>query len=260
MKISFIQSLKIQIRVIGALLLREILTRYGRHNLGFLWLFLEPLLFTIGIITLWSFAKLHTGSVSIIAFAITGYSYVLMWRNIGGRLAGAVEPNLSLMYHRNVRIIDVYWSRFILEVAGITISFILLMAVFIVLGLISAPDNIFMMLMAWLLLTLFTAGLGFVVGVMSEISEVFDRIWHTFTYLFLPFSGSFFFVDTLPTALQKYALYIPPVHAIEMLRHGYYGHLVRTHEEPMYLFVVSISLLLVGLLGVSWLNKKVIPT
>lgn len=259
MNSSFIKSLKIQIRVIGALLLREVLTRYGRHNLGFLWLFLEPLLFTMGIIVLWSYTKLHTGSISIIAFAITGYSYILMWRNIGGRLAGAVEPNLALMYHRNVHIIDVYWSRLILEVAGITISFILLMAIFIVLGLIDMPDSIFLMLCAWLLLTLFITGLGFVVGVMSEISEVFDRIWHTFTYLFLPFSGAFYFVDTLPTALQKYILYVPPVHAIEMLRHGYYGHLVNTHEEPLYLFIVSIALLLLGLLGVSWLNKKVIP-
>lgn len=259
MKPTFSQSLRIQIRVIGALLLREVLTRYGRHNLGFLWLFLEPLLFTVGIVILWSYVKLHTGSISIIAFAITGYSYVLMWRNIGGRLAGAVEPNLSLMYHRNVRIIDIYWSRILLEIAGITISFILLLSVFIVLGLIDLPDNIFMMLNAWLLLALFTAGLGFVVGVLSELSEVFDRIWHTFTYLFLPFSGAFFFVDTLPTKLQEYALYVPPIHAIEMLRHGYYGHLVHTHEQPMYLFVVSITLLLIGLVGVSALNKKVIP-
>ena len=29
-------------RVIGALLLRELLTRYGRNNIGFLWLFVEP--------------------------------------------------------------------------------------------------------------------------------------------------------------------------------------------------------------------------
>ncbi len=118
------------------------------------------------------------------------------------------------MYHRNVRIVDVYWSRLILEIAGITISFILLMTIFIVLGFIDMPDNIFLMLCAWLLLALFTAGLGFVVGVMSEISEVFDRIWHTFTYLFLPFSGAFYFVDTLPTYLRE----IHPICAPQFMR------------------------------------------
>lgn len=256
---SFAKSLKIQIRVIGALLMREVLTRYGRHNLGFLWLFVEPLLFTVGIVILWSVTKLHSGSVNIIAFAITGYSYVLMWRNIGGRLAGAVQPNLALMYHRNVRIVDIYWSRILLEIAGITISFALLFVLFITLQLIAPPADVFLMVNAWLLLALFTAGLGFVIGIISEVSEVFDKIWHTFTYLFLPFSGAFFFVDTLPTHLQKYVLYVPPIHAIEMLRHGYFGNIVRTHEQPMYLFTVSIVLLLIGLIGVSWLNKKVIP-
>ena len=38
------ESFQIQKRVIGALLLREMITRYGRNNLGFLWLFVEPLL------------------------------------------------------------------------------------------------------------------------------------------------------------------------------------------------------------------------
>ena len=46
---SFRQSWTIQLRVIWALLLRESLTRYGRHNIGFLWLFVEPMLFTLGV-------------------------------------------------------------------------------------------------------------------------------------------------------------------------------------------------------------------
>ena len=40
---SLLQSWKIQRRVVWALTLREILTRYGRHNIGFLWLFAEPM-------------------------------------------------------------------------------------------------------------------------------------------------------------------------------------------------------------------------
>ena len=36
-KTSFLESLLIQKRVIGALLMREIITRYGRNNIGFLW-------------------------------------------------------------------------------------------------------------------------------------------------------------------------------------------------------------------------------
>lgn len=54
-KTSFWESLAIQRRVIGALLMREIITRYGRNNIGFLWLFVEPLLMTFVIVLMWKF-------------------------------------------------------------------------------------------------------------------------------------------------------------------------------------------------------------
>jgi ABC-type polysaccharide/polyol phosphate export permease len=38
-------AIAVQNRVWGALFLREIQTRYGRRNIGFAWLFLEPLIF-----------------------------------------------------------------------------------------------------------------------------------------------------------------------------------------------------------------------
>src|SRR6476619_6676710 len=106
---SLRKSWVIQRRVIWALLLREILTRYGRHNIGFLWLFVEPMLFTLGVTGLWTITGLHRASdLPITAFALTGYSTVLLWRNMPNRCVGAVSPNSALMYHRNVRVIDIY--------------------------------------------------------------------------------------------------------------------------------------------------------
>ena len=49
----------IQRRVLHALLMREIITRFGRENLGVLWLVAEPMLFTLGVATLWTAAGLH---------------------------------------------------------------------------------------------------------------------------------------------------------------------------------------------------------
>jgi ABC-2 type transport system permease protein/capsular polysaccharide transport system permease protein len=44
MDTSLRHSFEIQRRVIGALLMREVITRFGRHNIGFLWLFVEPMI------------------------------------------------------------------------------------------------------------------------------------------------------------------------------------------------------------------------
>ncbi|MEG2974628.1 MAG: capsule polysaccharide export ABC transporter permease, partial [Comamonas sp.] len=103
--------------------MREVLTRFGRHNIGFLWLFVEPMLFTLGVTTLWTLADMaHGSSLPIVAFALTGYSSVLLWRNMPSRCIGAVGPNLALMYHRHVKVVDIFAARLLLEVAGATIS------------------------------------------------------------------------------------------------------------------------------------------
>src|SRR5687768_8047561 len=124
---TFRRSLSIQRRVVWALFLREIMTRFGRHNIGFFWLFVEPMMFTLGVTALWTAAQaVHGSDLPIAAFAITGYSSVLLWRNMPSRTIGAMGPNLSLLYHRNVRPLDIYYSRLMLEAAGATMSFVFL--------------------------------------------------------------------------------------------------------------------------------------
>ena len=100
---SLRRSWAIQRRIIWALLMREVLTRYGRHNIGFMWLFVEPMLFTLGVTALWSATKsIHTTNLPIVAFAITGYSSVLLWRNMPGRCVDALE---LMAAERDVQII-----------------------------------------------------------------------------------------------------------------------------------------------------------
>ena len=87
---SFDGALRIQGRVLFALLMRESITRFGRANLGSLWLVAEPMLFTLGVATLWGLSGLRHGSgVSPVALAVTGYSSVLMWRNAVSRCSSA---------------------------------------------------------------------------------------------------------------------------------------------------------------------------
>src|ERR1700730_1812127 len=132
---SLLRSLVIQRHVLHALMMREIITRFGRENLGVLWLVAEPMLFTLGVTTLWTAAGLHHGSpIPIVAFAITGYSSVLMWRNSATRAGSAVQQNKPLLYHRNVQIIDVLLTRTVLEIGGATASFIVLTLFFVYIG------------------------------------------------------------------------------------------------------------------------------
>jgi capsular polysaccharide transport system permease protein len=250
------RSLKIQARVVGALLLREILTRYGRHNIGFMWIFVEPMMFTTGILSVYVLLR-HHSELPLIPFTVTGYSTVLMWRNTINRCGNALEPNRSLLHHRNVRILDLFAARLLLEAAGASISLLTLAGVLIVAGVMLPPDDILTMIIAWGLLAWFAMSMGLIVGSISARSETFDRIWHVFTYLFLPASGAFFMVDWLPKRVQALAELVPTVDAAELLREGYFGPLARAHYDLNYLIMVNTVLTLVGLLTVRRLASTV---
>jgi len=245
---SFARSLQIQFRVIGALLMREIITRYGRDNLGFLWLFVEPMLFTLFVTALWTTTGLaHGRDLPIVAFAVTGYSSVLLWRNCANRCVMAIPPNLGLLYHRNVRVLDLFISRILLEIAGATISFVVLATFFTAFGWMEPPADVVGMLYGWLFLGWFAAALALVVGALTAYTEVAERLWHPISYILFPLSGALFMVDWLPSNFQKFVLILPMVHGVEMLRGGYFGSAVRTHFDVGYLFVACLVMTLIGL-------------
>lgn len=250
----------VQWRVIHALLMREILTRYGRHNIGFLWLFVEPMIFTIGVTTLWTVTKsIHGSNLPIVAFALTGYSAVLLWRNMPARCINAIEPNLSLMYHRNVRVIDIFAARLILEGGGATISFVTLSLFCIYIGWLEPPEDMLTVATGWLMIAWFGSALAIFLGALSERSELVEKIWHPVSYLAFPLSGAGFMVDALPPEAQPYALYVPMVNGVELVREGYFGAKVHAHYDLPYMITACLMLSLLALNQVVIANREITP-
>lgn len=257
---SLLDSLRVQRRVLGALFLREALTRYGRHNIGFLWLFVEPMIFTLGVTALWTATKtVHGSGVPIVAFALTGYSSVLLWRNMPGRCIGALLSNVSLLYHRNIKVLDIFVARLMLEFGGATISFFVLSLVFISIGWVDPPEDILEVAGGWLVIAWFGSALAIWLGAMSHENELVDKIWHPFSYLLFPLSGAAFMVDALPQAAQNVILYIPIVHGVEMVREGYFGARARAHFNLAYVLPFCMVLSALALLEVRKLAARVVP-
>jgi ABC-type polysaccharide/polyol phosphate export permease len=250
-------SLAIQRRVLHALMMREIITRFGRENLGVLWLVAEPMLFTLGVTTLWTAAGLsHGSSIPIVAFGVTGYSSVLMWRNSASRSTSAVAQNKPLLYHRNVRVIDVLLTRTVLEIGGATGSFIFLTLLFAYIGWMPIPVDPLKVLFGWLMLAWFGTSLALLIGAGTAFSEVVDRIWHPAAYLLFPLSGAAFMVDWLPTKLQQVVLLLPMVHGTEILREGFFGNVVETHHDVGYMATCCLVMTLGGLYLVRQASRR----
>jgi capsular polysaccharide transport system permease protein len=255
---SLLHCLGIQRRVLHALLMREVITRFGRENLGVLWLVAEPMIFTLGVATLWMAAGLHHGSpIPIVAFAVTGYSSVLMWRNSASRAGSAVVQNKPLLFHRNVQVIDVLLTRIVLEISGATGSFIVLSLLFIFLGWMPPPVDLLKVVFGWLMLAWFGASLALLIGAGTAFSEIVERLWHPAAYLLFPLSGAAFMIDWLPLSMRKFVLLLPMVHGTEMLREGYFGNVVPTHYDIQYMASCCLVLSLAGLYVVRQAGRRV---
>jgi len=244
-----VEGWRVQRRVIGALILRELHVRFGRRNLGYLWLFAEPLLLGLAISTVHALRDRGLGprsTVSVFAFFAIGYSLYYMFRAIVGRSTGCLAGSRPLLYHRIVTPLDMVSARHLLEGAACTVVVILMsFAVAAVEGLV--PDDPMKMLVAVLLMMWLCHGLALLVAAGAERWEIVDRLTHPLIYLQLPFSGVFFLVDWLPGPLQELALYNPTVHIFELLRDGQFGENVNTTYDLAYVVGFAMAFHFLGL-------------
>jgi len=258
---TFIESLKIQTRVIWALFLREIITRYGRHGLGFLWLFLEPMMFSVGVTIIWSVSgmvHIRGNSISMAGFALTGYSSLVLWRNMVNRLANNTSYSKGLLYHPNVRVIDLIFSRALLEFAACSLSLLLLTFVFWGLELIELPVDPLKVFVAWALYAWFVFSAGMLAAYMGESSEIFERVVHVMMYLTLPLTGVFTMVAWMPPVIQKILLLSPLVNGVEMMREGYFGMSIHAEYSVSYLIIVNLFITLLGLILIRNIRRQLI--
>jgi capsular polysaccharide transport system permease protein len=240
-----LHGLRIQLRVVGALTLRELGTRFGRDNLGYVWLFLEPALLG-GALGLVHHVSGHAmpGGVDPASFWVIGYIPYYLLRGVLNRGPSAIAANQSLLYHRHVTLLDILLARDLLEAGatgGALVGFLLFF------GLVAGewPHEPAKVVGGMLLMFAFAHGVAMLLAAGSVYTEIFDRVTHLFTYLSLPITGAFFMVFWLPTELQKTALWVPTVHVFELVREGQYGTRVPTHYDLPYLlgWVAVLNLL-----------------
>ena len=99
--------------------MRELGTRFGRDNLGYVWLFLEPALLggAIGLVHHLSGHALP-GGVDVGTFWVIGYIPYYLLRGVLNRGPSAIAANQSLLYHRHVTLLDIMLARNLLEGAA----------------------------------------------------------------------------------------------------------------------------------------------
>jgi capsular polysaccharide transport system permease protein len=245
---KFAAGWRIQRRVISALMIRELVTRFGRENIGFLWIMAEPLLFAVLVGVFWRFMNgPEEHGVSVVAFVASGYLPLTLFRHAVTRSTRVFTANGSLLYHRQIKVLDFIFVRFFIEVIGAMMAFMFIGAILMALNEATAPADVGALVAGWFLYCLFTFSLCLILAPLSEMSDVLEKVVPVTTYLMIPLSGTFNMVSWLTPEAQRVVLYSPFVHAMEMMRHGIFGHRVHAQFDPMVPIAASLVLIVIGL-------------
>lgn len=239
---------RIQRRVIQALMLRELVTRFGRENIGFLWVMVEPLLFAVLVGIAWRFMHgPEEHGISVVAFVATGYIPITLFRHILGRAIRVFSVNGSLLYHRQIKIIDLVLVRFLIEFIGSMMAYLFIAVVLITFGEFPIPADMGKLIVGWLLYSWFSFSLVLILAPISEWSEVLEKLVPVTVYVMIPVSGTFSMVSWLTPEAQKAVLYSPFVNAMELMREGVFGQVVQAKYDLANPIGASLVLTLIGL-------------
>lgn len=255
-----LDALDVQRNVIGALIMRELHTRYGRDNIGYLWMLAEPMILAgaVALIHVGGPKPGHYGSdFRVIPFTLTGYCVFMIFRSIVSRAETTLEANKPLLFHRMVTIFDLLLARALLETLASIGALAILLAGAVALGVADPPARPLLLLagigfIAWLS---FALSLG--ICAAAHFSKAASKLVHPAVYLVMPLSGAFFLLKWIPEPYRSMLGWSPLNQIFEMVHVGQFASVESPYYTPLYVCAWCMSLTVLGLLTLRVLRRHV---
>lgn len=246
-------------RTIGALILREMSTTYGRSAGGYLWAVLEPaggiamltLIFSLG------FRSPPLGTNFPIFYA-TGLVPFLMYQDVSGKIAVSVMFSKQLLAYPAVTYVDAILARFILNtLTQLMVGYVIFTGI-----LITFETRTTLELDRIALGFAMTSALALGVGTMNcflmSMFPVWQRVWSIMSRPLFLMSCLFFLFESVPQPFRDYLWYVPTVHLTGTFRAAFYPGYEATYVSPLYVFGVSGVLMATGLVFLRRYHRDIL--
>ncbi len=249
-----------QLRVIHAIALRETRTRFGQHQLGYLWALLEP---TFWILTFYGMfvlvdRRLPHG-MEIVPFLTTGIIPYELVMKTADRVSLSISANRPLLFYPQVHTLDLILARGGLEVATYFTVFATLIGGHALFTGELVVGDVLATMLALGLAGLLGLSLGMVMCGLGVLSNSVDRIKGPLFRPLFWISGLFFTAEDLPTHLRDLFWWNPILHCVELVRGGWFAGYHARHASASYVLLWIIVLLFAGLTLERAVRRRIQP-
>ncbi|MGR5277460.1 ABC transporter permease [Vibrio rotiferianus] len=251
------QALRVQGRVLYALILREALAKYGKSQIGYLWAVFEPLAQVLILVIIFSALGRQSpvgGDLSV--FFTTGIVPWLIYSSISSRLSGALGANQALLSYPHVTPFDVLIGRALLEAVTMLVVFALIIVSEQLMGKVLSIYDLFHVLMGLLVLIMFSTGVGMVNSAIRIYIDSWDKLFSALNRPLYFLSGIFFTAASLPPKAREYLQWNPIFQCIEWVRSGFFTTYQNTYINYHFAVVCSIAMFLLGLALTQYTRHK----
>lgn len=248
-------------RTIGALVMREVQTTYGRNVGGYIWAFVEP----IGGIFFFSFVlaiglKIRHPSLgtNFPLFYGTGFLALGMFLSCSRKVGTAIQYSRALLSYPGVEWTHAVIARLILN---ITTQF--LVGVIIFFGIHAIYDvesilNIPAILGGFVLAAIAGTGIGLLNGYIFAVLPLWQSAWGILTRPLFLFSTVLYIYEDIPPRFQPVLWWNPIVHAVGMLRRGFYATYDAPYVSVLYVVILSMITALMGLILMQRYHRDIL--
>ncbi len=245
---SLRQGLASQAEVVHAIILRETRTRFGAHQLGYLWALLEPALFILTFYILFNIGGRRTPfGMDMFGFLATGVVPFLLFNNSVGQVSASIVGNRALLFYPHVQTLDLAIARSLLELGTFGAVFLVLMGGSALTSQHLEVADPLLILWGFVLASALGTTIGLIFCTLAQFSSVVTRAQGPLMRPFFWVSGVFFAAEGLPEHIREPFMLNPVLHVTEFVRAGWYPNYSSPHTSSWYVLSWIVALAFVGL-------------
>ncbi|MER2507177.1 MAG: ABC transporter permease [Amaricoccus sp.] len=230
-----------RLRVLFALVAREMATSYGKSYGGYFWAIAQPLggVFLLAILFSLALRAPPLGTSFLLFYAAGTIPYQL-FKITSSAVARSVKSNSGLLTYSVVTTLDAVFAKYVFSV--VTMFLIALVLYPTVILFFNVPVNLDLgaIALAFFLSSFLGLGIGTLNCVLFGFFPTWNNIWRVLTRPLFFLSGVLFLYESMPPVVQNVLWYNPVVHVLSLMRSGFYSE-----YDPQFIsypYVIGIAL------------------